>query len=55
LVWETNDPEEYWQGETGPDGLHFSQNDIYIWQVKVQSNTWVKNGKELRGHVTIIR
>ena len=55
LVWETNDPEEYWVGETEPDGLHYSQNDVYIWHVKVQSNTWVDNGKELKGFVTIIR
>ena len=55
LVWETNDPEEYWQGETGFDGLHYSQNDMYIWHMKIQSNTWVNNGKELKGYVTIIR
>ena len=55
LIWETNDPEEYWLGEIGPDGIHYSQNDVYIWLVKVQSNTWVDNGKELRGHVTILR
>ena len=55
LVWESEDPEKYWLGEVEDDGLHFSQNAVYTWIIKVQSNTWVDNGKELRGHVLILR
>ena len=55
LVWESDDPEEYWLGEVEEDGLYYSQNAAYTWIIKVQSNTWVDNGKELRGHVLILR
>ena len=55
LVWESDDPEEYWLGEVGENGQYYSQNDVYTWVIKVNSNTWVDNGKELRGFVTILR
>jgi hypothetical protein len=55
LVWETEDPEEYWLGEVDTNGLYYSQNDVYIWHMKIQSNTWVDNGRELKGFITILR
>ena len=55
LVWESDDPEEYWLGEVGENGQYYSQNDVYTWVIKVNSNTWVDNVKELRGFVTILR
>ena len=47
LVWESDDPEEYWLGEVGENGQYYSQNDVYTWVIKVNSNTWVDNGKEI--------
>ena len=55
VVWESSDPEEYWIGETRHSGEYYTPDMIYNWVMKVQSNSWVKNGKELRGFVTIIR
>ncbi|MAO46120.1 MAG: hypothetical protein CL823_03125 [Crocinitomicaceae bacterium] len=55
LVWESDDPEEYWLGEAGENGQYYSQNDVYTYVIKVNSNTWVDKGKELRGFITILR
>ena len=54
-IWESNDPEEYWLGEVDTNGQYYVQNEVYNWIIKIQSNTWVDNGKELRGHVIILR
>jgi PKD repeat protein len=54
-VWESDNPEEYWLGEVSPDGQYFVKDEVYNWIIKIQSNTWVKNARELRGHVTILR
>ena len=55
LVWESDDPEEYWLGEAGENGQCYSQNEVYAYEIKVNSNTWVDKGKELRGFITILR
>ena len=54
-IWESNDPEEYWLGEVDTNGQFYVQNEVYNWIIKIQSNTWVDNGKELKGHVIILR
>jgi gliding motility-associated-like protein len=53
VIFETNDPEEPWLGDTR-EGEYFSKDEAYNWQVIVQ----LKGSEEDRlyyGHVIMIR
>ena len=55
LIWETDDPEEFWVGEAQQGGDYFGMNDTYTWVLRVESRAQIPAQQEWRGHVTLIR
>ncbi len=53
VVFETNDPEQVWDGSVR-GGEYYVQNDVYIWRVVAFRKTGFER-VELTGSVTIIR
>jgi hypothetical protein len=58
LIWESSDPEEYWPGNVRRDGYeseYFVKLDVYTWKIRLSSVVLSGGGRELNGHVTILR
>jgi gliding motility-associated-like protein len=53
LVFETDDPEEPWLGQMGPDGQHYCPNGVYLYQVVYVDQIGYPRVAE--GHVHIAR
>ncbi len=58
LIWESDDPEEFWQGNVRRDGYeseYFVKMDTYTWRIRYSSTALKGTHEELTGHVTIVR
>ncbi|MDA1335714.1 MAG: PKD domain-containing protein [Bacteroidetes bacterium] len=58
LIWESEDPEEFWLGNVRHDGIeseYFVKMDVYTWKIRYSSTQLKGTYKELTGHVTIVR
>lgn len=55
LIYETTDPEGFWNGSNAyGDGQYYTQDDVYVWEVEVvEINTGDK--RNFKGSVTLLR
>ncbi|MDZ4822671.1 MAG: gliding motility-associated C-terminal domain-containing protein [Flavobacteriales bacterium] len=51
VIFHTEEPGKGWMGDVH-DGEHFVRDGVYVWEIKITSNTVAK---KLNGHVLIIR
>ena len=53
VVWQTNDPDEIWQGESR-DGTHYVADGVYIYKIEAKG-VLPSATQSLQGHLTIFR
>ena len=52
LIWETDDPDEYWYGQV-QNGNHFVSDGVYVWVLQAQGYDALT--LDLQGSVTVFR
>lgn len=52
LIWETDDPDEYWYGQV-QNGNHFVSDGVYVWVLKAKGYDALT--LDLQGSVTVFR
>ena len=52
LIWETDDPDEYWYGQV-QNGNHFVSDGVYVWVLRAQGYDALT--LDLQGYVTVFR
>ncbi len=53
-VYETDDPAGVWIGDFKGNATHYTQDDVYVWQVKLRLRGEDESRFET-GHVTLLR